>query len=167
MVPTTIQYVTGDATEPQGDGLKIIVHIVNDIGAWGAGFVLALSAKWPEVEAQYRAWAMGSLHKSFTLGDVLMVDTEREPGCASNIIVANIVGQRGVAWGGSDKPPIRYQALADGLIQVRHYTDSYNATVHMPRIGAGLAGGNWDRIARIIQEQLCDKGIAVTVYDLP
>lgn len=40
-----IHYVTGDATEPIGEGEKIIAHICNDQGGWGAGFVLALSKK--------------------------------------------------------------------------------------------------------------------------
>lgn len=43
MIP--IKYVIGDATEPQGTGRKIIAHVCNDCGGWGAGFVLALSAK--------------------------------------------------------------------------------------------------------------------------
>ena len=43
-----IRYVTGDATRPEGEGPKIIVHICNDIGAWGRGFVLALSKRFKE-----------------------------------------------------------------------------------------------------------------------
>jgi len=50
-----IQYVKGDATTPQGDGHKIIVHVCNDLGKWGKGFVLAISKRWKEPEATYRA----------------------------------------------------------------------------------------------------------------
>lgn len=49
-----IQYITGDATDPTGGGNKIIAHVCNDIGAWGAGFVLAISRRWPQPEAEYR-----------------------------------------------------------------------------------------------------------------
>lgn len=35
----------------------------------------------------------------------------------------------------------------------------------MPRIGCGLAGGTWDRIEPLIQANLIDPGVAVTVYD--
>jgi len=35
-----ITYLVGDATQPQGEGVKVIAHICNDIGAWGAGFVI-------------------------------------------------------------------------------------------------------------------------------
>lgn len=40
------------------------------------------------------------------------------------------------------------------------------ASIHMPRIGCGLAGGKWEVIEQIIKEELIDKEIAVTVYDL-
>jgi O-acetyl-ADP-ribose deacetylase (regulator of RNase III) len=39
------------------------------------------------------------------------------------------------------------------------------ASVHMPRIGTGLAGGRWDRIEPIIVATLCARDIATTVYD--
>jgi D-glycero-D-manno-heptose 1,7-bisphosphate phosphatase len=42
-----IQYIVGDATHPLGDGNKVIAHICNDIGAWGAGFVLAIATNQP------------------------------------------------------------------------------------------------------------------------
>jgi O-acetyl-ADP-ribose deacetylase (regulator of RNase III) len=34
-----ITYLVGDATALETPGLKIIVHVCNDIGAWGKGFV--------------------------------------------------------------------------------------------------------------------------------
>jgi O-acetyl-ADP-ribose deacetylase (regulator of RNase III) len=46
MPSSEIFYMTGDATAPVGEGQKLIVHVCNDIGAWGAGFVLALSKRW-------------------------------------------------------------------------------------------------------------------------
>jgi len=35
----------------------------------------------------------------------------------------------------------------------------------MPRIGCGLAGGDWSRIEPLIAETLCASDIDVTVYD--
>ena len=40
-----IIYLKGDATSPQVSGYKIIVHICNNRGSWGAGFVMAISEK--------------------------------------------------------------------------------------------------------------------------
>jgi hypothetical protein len=36
----------------------------------------------------------------------------------------------------------------------------------MPRIGCGLAGGDWNKIEAIINETLGEKGLDVTVYDI-
>ena len=39
--------------------------------------------------------------------------------------------------------------------------------IHMPRIGCGLAGGNWDQIEPLLEEHLAMAGFDVRVYDLP
>ena len=51
-----IKYLVGDATKPQIAGNKIIAHICNDIGAWGRGFVLAVSKLSPVPEHRFREW---------------------------------------------------------------------------------------------------------------
>lgn len=151
----SLTYVVGDATEPQGPGKKVIVHCCNNIGAWGAGFVLALSRKWPEPEWAYRHTA------DISLGTVQYVRVEKD------IIVANLVGQEGVGnWSGPlALPPVRYDAFYQGLTDV--WYNHAGRSVHMPRMGAGLAGGNWTIIEEIIKDTLVSKGMDVTVYDLP
>ena len=52
-----IIYVRGDATLPQGKGVKIVAHVCNTIGGWGKGFVRAVSARFGrEPEKAYRLW---------------------------------------------------------------------------------------------------------------
>src|SRR5947207_11902994 len=68
-----INYIVGDATQPVGERPKIIVHVCNDIGGWGRGFVTAISKRWPEPEKRYRAWHGGEPRRSgrqafFSLG---------------------------------------------------------------------------------------------------
>ncbi|BDI33934.1 hypothetical protein CCAX7_59850 [Capsulimonas corticalis] len=63
-------------------------------------------------------------------------------------------------------PPIRYEAVAEGLGRVADFARTHYATVHMPRIGCGLSGGTWDKIEPIIEVDLVSKGVAVVVYDL-
>lgn len=43
-----ITYVTGDATKPVGNGRKIIAHVTNDEGGWGAGLA---GGDWNVVES--------------------------------------------------------------------------------------------------------------------
>jgi O-acetyl-ADP-ribose deacetylase (regulator of RNase III) len=155
-----ITYVQGDATSPIGEGVKVIVHICNDIGGWGRGFVLALSAKWPEPEFNYRNWFAAREAAPFKLGMVQFVRVEE------GLFVANLIGQHKIKWI-DDVPPIRYEAVHRGLMDVVAFARLNLASVHMPRIGCGLAGGTWDRIEPIIQETLVARGVEVFVYDLP
>ena len=41
------------------------------------------------------------------------------------------------------------------------------ASIHMPRIGCGQAGGAWQVVSELIDDSLCSRGITVMVYDLP
>ena len=153
-----IEYVKADATSPPGEGNKIIVHVCNDAGGWGRGFVMAISSKWKEPEENYRQWHSSKIN--FDLGGVQFVRVE------DNIWVANLVGQSDIKSNKDGIPPIRYEAISKGLNKVADKAKEVTGTVHMPRIGCGLAGGSWDKMEKIILEELVDKGIQVTVYDL-
>ena len=155
-----IAYTVGDATQPQGTGPKVICHVCNDIGRWGKGFVLAVSKRWPEPEAAYREWHRERENNDFGLGAVQLVQVEPD------ICVANMVGQHGILSKGSTVP-IRYDALRTCLERLAEEALTLGASIHMPRIGCGLAGGTWDRVEPIINDTLCAHDISVTVYDLP
>jgi O-acetyl-ADP-ribose deacetylase (regulator of RNase III) len=156
---TAITYKVGDATAPKAEGNRVICHICNDVGGWGKGFVVALSRRWPGPEADFRRWYAGRADNDFALGAVRLVQVEPDTW------VANLVGQHGLKAAGG-KPPIRYEAVGAGLVTLAREAARLGATVHMPRIGCGLAGGTWDRIEPIIRRTLCQAGIEVFVYDL-
>ncbi len=147
-----IIYVTGDATQPIGTGPRVIVHVCNDVGAWGKGFVLAVSKRWKAPELAFRGL------RNPTLGDVQIIAVE------PSLWVANMIGQHGIR-SHNGVPPVRYDAIREALVFVASFARHRHASVHMPRIGAGLAGGDWSTIAAIIETTLVD--ISVTVYDLP
>lgn len=169
-----LTYAKGDATRPKGDGTKVIAHCCNDAGGWGRGFVVALSKRWDLAEDAYRQWArqkqaiLVDSHYAgdrvittgpFQLGQVQIVRVEKK------LHVANIIGQHGTLTVGG-VPPIRYDAIREGLNHVRTWAKMNDASIHMPRMGAGLAGGEWSKVEEIVRSTLCDRGIAVTVYDL-
>lgn len=153
-----ITYVRGDATVPSVKGVKIVAHVCNDIGGWGKGFVLALSRRWPEPEAAYRAWHRGRAANDFALGALQLVQVE------PYVWVANMIGQRGVRTG-SKGVPVRYEAIDAALARLAGPARELGASVHMPRIGCGLAGGTWSRVEPLVVERLVRRGVAVTVYD--
>jgi O-acetyl-ADP-ribose deacetylase (regulator of RNase III) len=149
----SVKIVVGDATRPEGDGPKVLVHVCNDLGLWGAGFVKAVSKRWKAPERDYlKAFKAGELK----LGRVRFVEVE--PG----LTVASMVAQRGVRRGRS--VPLRYPSLRETLAEVARYAREKKASVHMPRIGCGLAGGRWKDVEPILRATLA--GLRVTVYDL-
>jgi O-acetyl-ADP-ribose deacetylase (regulator of RNase III) len=156
----SVRYRRGDATAPDGGENRIIAHVCNDIGAWGRGFVLALSRRGPEPEAAYKAWYRDRAGNDFALGAVQLVPVQ------PRLWVANMVGQHGIRRSGG-QPPIRYEAVDEALGTLAEHALRLDASVHMPRIGAGLAGGDWTRIESLIADRLCVRGVDVTVYDLP
>ncbi|MEV0090743.1 macro domain-containing protein [Streptomyces sp. NPDC050738] len=155
---TGIEYAQGDATAPLGKGIKVIAHVCNDQGGWGKGFVLALSRRWPEPEAAYRRWHRERAGNDFGLGAVQYVEV------GPYTWVANMVGQHGMRTG-SKGVPVRYEAIGTALGAVAGRAAELGASVHMPRIGCGLAGGKWSRVEPLIAERLVARGIPVTVYD--
>lgn len=152
-----VKIVVGDATKPIGEGNKIIAHVCNDIGAWGKGFVLAVNKLSQRPKNLYKF----AIEKhQIKLGDIQLVLIPEDP----SIYVANMVAQHGIVKDEEGEPPIRYDSLRECLKQVYSEAKQRNATVHMPRIGCGLAGGEWNVVEKIILEEL--KDVQVYVYDL-
>jgi O-acetyl-ADP-ribose deacetylase (regulator of RNase III) len=152
--------VRGDATEPRGQGARIIAHVVNDATAnWGGrGFASAVGHKWPAVHADFHAWVAQD-RGSLSLGRSHYTALDAERG------IFHMVAQHG--YGPSAKPRIRYAALETCLEALGALAVERSASVHMPRIGTGQAGGSWDVIRDMILASVCARGIRVTVYDLP
>ncbi len=152
----SINYVIGDATHPASDGPKVIVHVVNNLGRWNSGFVLAINKRWTKPRTKYQLW---SKMPNFQLGGCQFVQVE------TDIWVANVVGQHQTIRENSS--PIRYEALREGLKKVADFCIENGASYHSCRLGSGLARGSWPVIEDIIEDEIVNRGISATVYDLP
>jgi O-acetyl-ADP-ribose deacetylase (regulator of RNase III) len=161
-----ITYIVGDATRPfVKDGVNVIVHCVNAVGKWGAGFSGALSRAFPVVEQRYRewgpsgaAWASGPRQ----LGEIQMIHVPH----SSTLVVVNLVGQYDVRSKQNPKP-LDEGALLRGLRQVSvAIANLRDCRLHMPRIGAGLAGGSWETIEALILSAFASTRPEIFVYDL-
>lgn len=118
---------------------------------------MAISKRWPEPERQYRDWFKSK--SDFELGAVQFVKVEED------LWIANVIGQHKINKDEKGNAPIRYEAINEGLIKVSDFALSNSASVHMPRIGCGLAGGKWEVVEPIILETLSERNVEVTVYD--
>jgi O-acetyl-ADP-ribose deacetylase (regulator of RNase III) len=136
------------------------VQVVNDAAiTWGGGgFAAAVKQRWPSVHKAFTA-QVTSGKSALRLGNV--VTCEVEPA----LTLVSLVAQHG--YGASVRPRIRYGALREGLLRVSEMAKALNASVHMPRIGTGQAGGSWPVVEEIVNETLTGVGVRVLVYDLP
>lgn len=156
-----LHYVRGDATDPAIEGPTVIAHVVNDRAQrWSArGFAGALLRRYPSAGEQYCAWqsnddnrALGNVHFG-TIGD--------------EVWIASLVAQAGYGDTRSGQPRLRVAALQDALSTLSDFAAAANATVHIPLIGTGQAGGSWPLIRDLVLSELVDQAVPVTVYVLP
>lgn len=144
--------VVGDATDPLGNGLKIIIHCCNNRRKWGRGFVIPLSRKWPKTKSTYM-----DKDNSMQLGTVSWVKVR------DDLLVANIIGQDGYGRNGCY---VDYQALESGFELIAGVAEKMKASIHGPKLGSGLAGGDWSIIKTMLQNIFVKHGISVTIYKL-
>lgn len=152
--------VRGDALVPHGSSPSLIVHIVNNKAqTWGGrGFAQALREKWPRVHDEFRALAADRVNLG--LGKVHFHKV------TDGLWVADMVAQAG--YGPIVRGPrVKYGVLRSCLAEVAKKAAELEASIHMPRIGAGNAGGSWSVVEELIKTTLCERGLSVTVYDPP
>jgi len=164
---TEIRYVTGDATDPIG-------MVTRSSRMWrttkAAG---VLDSSWPYLasgETPRRSTAHGMPERMVHCwvrgaGQLSRWGLTQFVGVEKDVEIANMVAQHKFATP-QNPVALRYGALEDCLNQVRDYAQRLNASVHMPRIGCGLAGGDWNVVEEIIDWTLTRHGIEVFVYDL-
>jgi len=141
-----IHYLKGDATKPQRNP-AMILSIVNDVGLYGAGFTASLDKRWPIVGDEYRR-LMNSKSPP-ALGDIASVKVR------NGIVVINMWAQHGV---GRNKQRVDYVALEQCLENVARYIRKtyLGYSIHIPRIGCGLGGGDWDVVETLIDTAFYD-----------
>jgi O-acetyl-ADP-ribose deacetylase (regulator of RNase III) len=154
-----LEILFGDVLSPRGEGRKVIAHVVSDATPnWGGrGVAIAIKKKWPVAQEAFRRWFGNSRRKS--LGEVHFCEVEE------GLEIATMICQRG--YGSSETPRIRYTAVERALGLVATRGRSIGASIHMPRIGCGQAGGSWLLVEDLVNSTLIGAGLSVTVYDIP
>lgn len=159
----SLKTVYGDILTPNANEVAaVICHQVNMRGVMGAGLARQIRNKFPSV---YDAYKVKCSSGTVSLGDVQFVSMLPDNGC----VIVNIFGQDGY---GTDKVYTDYGALRKAFAKVvttLHLTKAlHNAIVRIPYgLGCGLAGGNWNTVLRIIQEELVNEGVEVEIWKLP
>ena len=175
--PGHIVYLTGDATKPahpqtaDGAACDAIAHVVNNVGAWGAGFSGALTRRLgPIARDTYTvAWVRQPGIGPRELGGV-SVNLTALPGHSRGeyvvpLYLVHLFAQDGLP-SATNRRPFRLDALQTC---VRRLIDSNflvnEPRFHMPRIGTGYGGSTWECIEPVVAQLAAVA--PVYVYDLP
>lgn len=145
-----INYTTGDLLEAKE---KVIVHGCNNRGVMGSGVAKQIRAKWPNVFDVYHL-----KHQVFglELGSIIPVET------ADGKIIVNAITQDG--FGQDGQQYVSYDAIERCFSLINDRAPSWEVTeIALPRIGAGLGGGDWKIIEDIITRTA--KNYVPVVYD--
>lgn len=148
-----LKYVKGDLFDVKSG---IIAHCVNCRGAFGSGVAGQIAKLYPGAKTAY---IMVHERSGWQLGKIQFIQVTANP----DLIIANVAGQDDY---GTDRVQVDYSALAIGLEKVFKFAELEDLPVALPKIGCGLAGGNWETVERIITTLLMKYPISVTIYEL-
>lgn len=149
-------------TEINGDIIKralngefdIIVHGANCFNTMGAGVALQIKNTFPSAYHADCETEAGDFNK---LGNYTEAKVKLKNG--NDLIIINAYTQYDHKV---DEKPFDYDAFTLICKKIRfNYGDK---KIAMPLIGAGLAGGSWDVISEIIQDELGDTDLTVVHY---
>lgn len=146
--------IEGDLIELAKAGkFHMIVHGANCFCTMGSGIAKQIKENFPWAFYADAQTAKGDITK---LGNYTKAVITRNN---INFIVVNAYTQYGY---GTDFPKIDYEALALCLRKLNH--NYKGLRIGLPRIGAGLAGGDWERIREIISKELTDVEAVIVNY---
>lgn len=151
-----IRYVVGNLLEASED---VVVHGVNVLGRFGKGVAGAMAEAWPEAKDSYlRAHTAGRLK----LGTVVWADVGSH--IVGHAVTQPTIGRTGLHVSMSALTGCMgaiASAAVNGIPQTR-LTSGFRS-VAMPKIGAGLGGGDWQEIESAIESACTDLDIAIYV----
>jgi O-acetyl-ADP-ribose deacetylase (regulator of RNase III) len=133
-----MRYVKGDLLNGQH---KVIVQGCNCLGAFGAGLALQIKKKYPNV---YDAYSLRHRVFGLNLGEIIPVQT------LDGKVIINAITQQNV---GSHTRQVDYNAVEECFIKINNKVEDWEVDeISLPRIGAGLGGGDWNIIESIINK---------------
>jgi O-acetyl-ADP-ribose deacetylase (regulator of RNase III) len=144
-----IEYVKGDLLQTE---IKHIIHGCNSKGVMGSGVAKVLREKYPRAYQDYN-----DAYNSYglELGDVIV--SVQDDGK----VIHNAITQRDYGRDPS-RVYVSYWAIAEVFRKINQWGVG---EIAMPKIGAGLANGDWNVISAIIENTMIDTKSYVYVLE--
>lgn len=134
------KYINGDLLDAKAN---YIAHGVNCQGVMGSGVAKVIKEKFPEVYREYSA-ILNAFPKSILLGycQIVPIENYNYKG------VLNLFTQ--FNYGYDKKRYVNYKAIVDSFTLLNNRCNG--KLIAIPKIGAGLGGGDWNIIKELIDD---------------
>ena len=158
------KYIVGDITETP---LRYIAHGVNCQNVMGSGVAKALYTKFPEVKEEYHLYTTShrqgiSNHgPRFILGRIHRAYSFKKDNPSGSKRIYNCYTQFNFGYDG--KRYVNYSAIIhcfENLLK-----EKLDGPIAIPKIGCGLAGGDWNIVEQLINDTVGDD-LEIWVYEL-
>lgn len=143
------KYIKGDITETE---LKYIAHGVNCQNKMGSGVAKALFTKWSRVKSEYH------MVSNKCLGRVSLVGYP-------DVTIFNCFTQYNYGYDGNKY--VNYAAIVNCFTFMKNLIPNIGQDIRLaiPKIGCGLAGGDWNIVEQLINDTVGDD-LEIWVYEL-
>jgi O-acetyl-ADP-ribose deacetylase (regulator of RNase III) len=170
---TNYQEIEGDLIKLAKEGtFDVITHGCNCLSNMGAGIAPQMAKAFGVDKFQMELWGptIGKLgcidYETFVIGQNAiwsLEDADNKLG-EPELAVVNSYTQYRYGKNHTDgvSKPLDYEALT--LCMRKINTTFSGKHIGLPKIGAGLAGGDWNKIKKIIQTELKDMKVSVVIY---
>lgn len=143
-----MKVIIGDLLKQKTD-YDIIIHGCNCFSTMGAGIARQIKAEIPEA---FQVDINSKLSPIEKLGGFTFTQNHKPT-------IVNAYTQ----YGFRGKRDLEYAAVKSALRSIN--TKVTGKKIALPLIGAGLAGGNWEIIKKIIELELKDNDVTVIIWD--
>jgi len=135
----------------------IIIHGCNCFNTMGAGVAKSIRKKFPLAYKTDCLTIKGDKSKLGTISYCRVNENNKE------LIIVNAYTQYHY-WSKNNDILLDYNALRNAFKLIKKEFGLQNKKIAFPRIGAGLAKGNWEKIEKIIKKELVDEDITLINY---
>lgn len=158
-VDTNYQEINGDLIKLAKEGaFDVITHGCNCMSTMGAGIAPQMAKAFGVDQYPLESFTRkGDINK---LGQIEWF-VERD-GAIPFVVNSYTQYNYGANHKDGTAKPIDYEALTMCMRKINHTFKGKH--IGLPKIGAGLAGGDWNRIKTIIQTELKDMKVSVVIY---
>jgi O-acetyl-ADP-ribose deacetylase (regulator of RNase III) len=158
-----ITYRKGDVLDAlEASEVDVVIHQTNCQGVMGSGIAKQIKTRFPAVYEVYKD--LEKHNGKLLLGDVsgaTILRVDKDDKLTKSGMILNVNGQD--KYANRSICNTNYAALGKGLLYCLNFIED-DSIVAMPKIGAGLGGGDWYVIEAIINSVFPER--EVFVYEL-